>query len=126
MQRDVPLLLALNVVTSKPASDIALAAPGRDGRMLTLVPWRGKALIGTGQSDDFRQPADTATVSRAEVEAFVANANVAFPALHLTLDDIRLVHRGLVPAARGREADVPSCSARRRFSITPTKASAAR
>jgi glycerol-3-phosphate dehydrogenase len=102
IQRDVPLLLALNVVTSKPASDIALAAPGRDGRMLTLVPWRGKALIGTGQSDEFRQPADTATVSRAEIESFVTNANVAFPALHLTLDAIRLVHRGLVPAARGR------------------------
>ena len=34
----VPLLKAMNLVTSKPASDIALAAPTSKGRMLTLVP----------------------------------------------------------------------------------------
>jgi len=102
VQREVPLLLAMNVVTSKPASDLAMAAPGRDGRMLTLVPWRGKALIGTGQSDDFRPSTPTPVVTRAELDAFVASANTAFPALRLTTGDIRLVHRGLVPATRGR------------------------
>jgi glycerol-3-phosphate dehydrogenase len=100
VSREVPLLQAINLVTSKPASDLALAAPGKDGRMLTLVPWRGRALIGTGQSDRFRQPAESG-VTRADVEAFVANANAAFPALHLATDQITLVHRGLVPATRG-------------------------
>ena len=49
--RDIPMLKAMNLVTTVPARDIALAAPSSSGRMLTLVPWRGRALIGTSQSD---------------------------------------------------------------------------
>jgi glycerol-3-phosphate dehydrogenase len=100
VNRDVPLVKAMNLVTSKPASDIALAAPGKSGRMLTLVPWRGRALIGTSQSDDLRRPDDLA-VTRNEVEAFIADANGAFPALKLSIDDVTMVHRGIVPARRG-------------------------
>jgi glycerol-3-phosphate dehydrogenase len=103
--RVVPLLKAMNLVTSKRASDIALAAPSPGGRMLTLVPWRGRALIGTSQSSSLVQP-DAVTVSAAEVEAFVRDANAAFPALHLTPADVTLVHRGAVPAAKGRNAVV--------------------
>lgn len=101
VKRDVPLLKAMNLVTSKRASDIALAAPGASGRMLTLVPWRGRALVGTSQSSTLVQP-DALTVSGGEIEAFVRDANAAFPALHLTPADVTLVHRGAVPAVRGR------------------------
>jgi glycerol-3-phosphate dehydrogenase len=99
--RDVPLIKAMNLVTSKPASDIALAAPSPSGRMLTLVPWQGRALIGTAQSDDFKQPRDLG-VTPAEIDAFIAEANAAFPALNLTRDAVTFVHRGLVPAQRGK------------------------
>ena len=95
--RQVLLAKAMNLVTSKPASDIALAAPDRRGRMLTLVPWHGRALIGTAHSDDFKQPSDTA-VSDAEIVAFIEEANSAFPALKLSRADVTLVHRGVVPA----------------------------
>ena len=98
---EVPLLKAMNLVTSKRASDMALAAPGPDGRMLTLVPWRGRALVGTSQSDRFVGPQDTA-VTAAELDAFIARANAAFPALKLTRADVTLVHRGVVPATSGR------------------------
>ena len=98
--RDVLFAKAMNLVTSKPASDIALAAPGRSGRMLTLVPWNGRALVGTFQSDDFKQPGDLQP-TEAEIEAAIADANVAFPALKLTRADVTLVHRGIVPAERG-------------------------
>jgi glycerol-3-phosphate dehydrogenase len=100
VNRDVPLVKAMNLVTSKPASDMALAAPGPGGRMLTLVPWQGRALVGTAQSDRLAQAGDL-TVTAAEIDAFIADANVAFPALHLTRGDVTLVHRGIVPAARG-------------------------
>src|SRR3954469_9569249 len=56
VDRPFPLLRAMNLLTSKPASDMALAAPAQDGRMLTLVPWRGRALVGTSQSSTFVQP----------------------------------------------------------------------
>lgn len=101
VERDVLLLRAMNLVTSRPASDIALAAPDRDGRMLTLVPWHGHALIGTSQSRTFCGPDETAITS-ADVDAFIGDANAAFPSLHLTRDDVTLVHRGVVPARRGK------------------------
>src|SRR5262245_10880661 len=97
--RDLPLLKAMNLVTSKPASDIALAAPCPSGAMLTLTPWHGRALVGTFQSDTFKMPGALA-VTAAEVDAAIADANAAFPALRLTRDDITLVHRGLVPAQK--------------------------
>ena len=101
VERKFPLLKAMNLVTSKPASDMALVAPTQAGRMLTLVPWRGRALIGTSQSAAFVEPGGSA-VSGAEVDAFIADANHAFPALHLTRGDVMLVHRGIVPAEPGR------------------------
>jgi glycerol-3-phosphate dehydrogenase len=100
--RQVPMLKAMNLVTTVRASDIALAAPSSSGRMLTLVPWRGHALIGTSQSGPVSSSAP-ATVSAGEVSAFVAEANAAFPALKLTPDRVSLVHRGIVPASMDRQ-----------------------
>ncbi len=100
--RQVPMLKAMNLVTTVRASDIALAAPAASGRMLTLVPWRGRALIGTSQSAPV--PSTTpASVTAAEVAAFVAEANAAFPALKLIPEQVSLVHRGIVPASVGRD-----------------------
>lgn len=101
VSRPCPLLKAMNLVTSRRASDIALAAPTRAGRMLTIVPWRGRAIIGTSQSPDFVTPGET-TVTGPEVDAFVAEANDAFPALRLARAEVSLVHRGIVPAVQGR------------------------
>ena len=96
VERDVPMLKAMNLVTSKRASDIALAAPVR-GAMLTLTPWHGRALVGTFQSDTTKQPADL-PVTEQELERAIVDANTAFPALRLARTDITLVHRGIVPA----------------------------
>ena len=114
LTRDMPLLKAANLVTAKPASDMAMAAPAVDtpgrtagsspyaGAMLTLTPWHGRAMVGTFQSDTFKQPSDLA-VTAAEIDAMIDAANSAFPALRLSRQDITLVHRGIVPAARGRD-----------------------
>jgi len=99
--REIPLARAMNLVTARPASDMALAAPGQSGAMLTLVPWHGRALIGTALSADFKQSEDLA-VTDADIEAFIADANAAFPALKLARADVTLVHRGIVPAQRGK------------------------
>ena len=101
VNRAVPLLKAMNLLTTRPASDMALAAPTARGRMLTLVPWRGHALIGTMQSAALARPDDTG-IRASEVAACVTEANEAFPSLKLTPQDVRLVHRGLVPAVDTR------------------------
>ena len=99
--RPFPVLKALNVVTRRPAGDLALAAQAPTGRMLTMTPWRGRALVGTWQSPALANPQD-AGVSSDELQSFLAEVNAAFPALRLTPGDVSLVHRGLVPAVTGR------------------------
>ena len=93
----------MNLVTSKRAADMALAAPGPDGRMLTLVPWRGRAIVGTSQSAQAVTTPTDDRVERTEVDAFIQQANHAFPALGLTANDVTLVHRGWVPAVAAAE-----------------------
>jgi glycerol-3-phosphate dehydrogenase len=97
VQRPLPMIRVMSLMTSKPAAEYALAAPTQTGKMLTLVPWRGCALVGTSHSNRFVPPADE-DVSSEEINSFIAEANEAFPALKLTRGDVTLVHRGLVPA----------------------------
>ncbi len=101
VRREVPLVKAMNLVTARPASDVAFASPTRDGRMLTLTPWRGIAIVGTSQSATFLSPDEEAPTAP-EVTSFVADANDAFPALKLDAGAVTLVHRGIVPAERDR------------------------
>ncbi len=98
-----PLLKTMNVVTTRPAGDVAFAAKARDGRMLTLVPWHGRALVGTSQSDEAIDTPD-ARVTEHEIDRFLSAANEAFPALALSRNDVTLVQWGLVPASAGRGA----------------------
>ncbi len=98
-----PLVRAMNLLLDRPARDLALAARGRTGRMLTAVPWAGYVLVGTDQSNE-PIPFPEARPPQSAVEAFLGDANAAFPALAAGPRDIRLVHHGLTPAAfrRGR------------------------
>jgi glycerol-3-phosphate dehydrogenase len=106
VQSAPPLLRAMNMLLDRPARDIATAAPGSSGRMLTAVPWQGYVLVGTHQSPetingDEHRPPDQA------IDAFLAEANAAFPRLSAKRQDIRLLHYGLVPAVtRGGTADL--------------------
>ena len=95
--RPVPLVGSMNLVTRRPAREVALAAPARHGRMLTLVPWRGHAVVGTSHAATIARDA-SARPTAAEIDSFIAEANEAFPALGLTRDAVTLVHWGLVPA----------------------------
>jgi glycerol-3-phosphate dehydrogenase len=99
--RPVPMLKAMNLVTTARISDMALAAPTASGRMLTLVPWHGRAIVGTSQSAVL-PPDARPVVTAAELAGFIAEANEAFPALQLTPAHVSLVHRGIVPAAVDR------------------------
>lgn len=103
--RPFPLVAAMNLVTSKPAGDVALASPDEQGRMLTLVPWRGRAIVGTGQGASLAAPAGE-PLRVEDVERFTAQANAAFPALRLQPGDISLVHHALVPAMTRRDGTV--------------------
>jgi glycerol-3-phosphate dehydrogenase len=94
----IPMLKAMNLVTRRDAGDEALGGRSPSGRNFFLVPWRERALFGTWESDRICDP-DEATVDERDVAAFISELNQAFPALDLSLADVTLVHRGVVPAA---------------------------
>jgi glycerol-3-phosphate dehydrogenase len=93
----IPMLKAMNLVTRRDAGDEALGGRSPSGRNLFLVPWRDRALFGTWESDRVCQPGDN-SVDERDITAFIAELNQAFPALDLSLADVTLVHRGVVPA----------------------------
>lgn len=101
----IPLLRAMNLVTRRQAGDEALGGRSAAGHHLFLVPWRGRALFGTWESPRPCRPDDTAP-DESEVAAFITELNEAFPSLALTMDEVTLVHRGLVPAVRSADGGV--------------------
>ena len=92
------MLKAMNLVTRRDAGDEALGGRSASGRNLFLVPWRERALFGTWESAQHMRGGRPRR-QRRDVAAFIAELNQAFPALDLTLADVTLVHRGVVPAA---------------------------
>ena len=100
-----PLLKAMNLVTNRPMTGPALASSTNAGRMLFVVPWQGRAVAGTSHSQQTCGPDDSG-VSAEELLAFIDEVNQAFPAMKLTPDDVTLVHRGVVPAARNRRGEL--------------------
>ncbi len=93
----VPMLKAMNLVTRRDAGEEALGGRGASGRNLFMVPWRERAIFGTWESDRPCDPGDR-SISPEDVAAFLEDLNGAFPALDLTVADVTLVHRGVVPA----------------------------
>ena len=101
-----PLVRAMNVLLDRPARDIATAAPGPSGRVLTTVPWSGYVLVGTHQSTSAVPAVESAPPPEA-IDAFLADANATFPRLGAGRKDIRMLHHGLTPAEmRGGRLDL--------------------
>ena len=109
-----PLLVrACNLLVDRPAHDMALAARGASGRMLTATPWDGYCLVGTFQTDA-PVPPHAPAPSRGDVMRMLEEANSAFPSLELGPGDVRLLHGGLTPAVirNGRAELMPESTVR--------------
>ena len=73
----------------------ALIQKGR--RFLCLIPWRGYSLVGTAHMSHRGGP-DEVETTEAEIEDLLADVNESFPEAALRRDDVRFIHRGLLPA----------------------------
>jgi glycerol-3-phosphate dehydrogenase len=89
----LPLLRARNLVLARPLpAPLAVGARG-DGRFLFLVPWQGRAIVGTSYEPEADTPSDPL--------AFLDEAARAFPWAGIERSQLALVHEGLVPGEGG-------------------------
>jgi glycerol-3-phosphate dehydrogenase len=95
---------AMNVIVRQPAHSHACGGVV-DGRFLFLVPWRDVSILGTSH-DVHEGSASALRVTGADLQAFLAEGRRAFPGARLTQDDVRLVHRGLLPMVSGHGSHV--------------------
>lgn len=96
---------AVNLVTRLPAPACALG-DAVDGQFLFCVPWRGIAMFGTLHGTH-AESAGELSVREAEVADFLRPLNRAFPGARARLEDVTLVHCGLLPTTGvGRHGEV--------------------
>jgi glycerol-3-phosphate dehydrogenase len=76
----------------------------RGKRNLFFVPWRDGTMIGTHYTFFAGDP-DARAVTTEEVEDFVRNVNLMYPALGLKNEDVTFVHVGIMPARPGATAN---------------------
>ena len=89
---------AMNLVIASPLGGTHAVGGPAGGRLLFVAPWREFAIVGTSH-DPYDGTAHDLAIERDEIDRFITDVNVAFPRLGLRLEDVRLVHRGLLPAA---------------------------
>jgi glycerol-3-phosphate dehydrogenase len=70
----------------------------RGNRLLFISPWRDCSLVGTVYTPHEGSP-DDVQVTTQGVESFLVEINEAFPGARLSLEDVYLVHSGLVPSS---------------------------
>jgi glycerol-3-phosphate dehydrogenase len=67
-----------------------------DGRLIFVIPWHGRTMIGTTDTD-YRGDLEAPRATREDVEYLLEAANRAFPALHLTPEQVLATQAGLRP-----------------------------
>jgi glycerol-3-phosphate dehydrogenase len=100
-----PTLKAMNLVTRLDGGVAALGSRSLGGRNYFMVPWRGRAVFGTWESD-YSCTAGQAAVVEQEVDEFIADLNASYPGLQLRREEVSRVHCGVVPAIRHRSGFV--------------------
>lgn len=65
-------------------------------RFFFIAPWRGKSMIGTWYSV-YNQDPNQFKITEAEIQEFIGEINLVYPAAKLQREDISFVHGGLLP-----------------------------
>ncbi|MGH9459958.1 MAG: glycerol-3-phosphate dehydrogenase/oxidase [Vicinamibacteria bacterium] len=93
---------AMNLVTRSVLREVAAGFSSRRHQVLFVIPWREFSLIGTTHAAYEGSP-DDLEVKEEDVRELLEDINAAYPPAHLERDDVRLVHRGILPttAANG-------------------------
>jgi len=74
-----------------------------DGRVMFVIPWRGRTVVGTTDTD-FEGTADEVWADRADAEYLCKSVNEYFPTARLTPGDVIATWAGLRPLIRPEES----------------------
>jgi glycerol-3-phosphate dehydrogenase len=85
----------IHIVTDARTKGHALAISHKGGHYFVL-PWRGHTIFGTTDSVFTGKP-DELSVTREDINGFIAFINEGMPGLKLTPDDVRYAYAGLRP-----------------------------
>ncbi len=102
--RPTRFVRAMNLVTRPLSPKVSLAIESRSSAsrtpgLLFITPWRDRAIIGTLYSPYEGDPGQC-RVTEEEIQAFLDEVNVSYPAPRLTRADVLGIHIGLLPAGR--------------------------
>jgi glycerol-3-phosphate dehydrogenase len=96
--------IAMNLVLTGKGGRHAVGGSAR-GRLFFLAPWRGATIAGTSH-DPWAARADALAPRREDVAQLLADLQAAFPRAAISADDVRLIHRGLLPATEASPSRV--------------------
>jgi glycerol-3-phosphate dehydrogenase len=75
----------------------------KSSRLFFFVPWHDRTMVGTYLRPHNGRP-DQLEITPADIQSFIDNLNLAFPAAHLTPADVSFIQAGIMPAD---DTDVP-------------------
>ena len=93
----------IHLVTAAKTKDCAAFIQPEGGGHFFVIPWRGHTLFGT-TDEAFDGSPDTAHVSEAEIDAFIATINKGLPGLGLNRDEVLYAYQGLRPLIAPQES----------------------
>ena len=91
---------AMNLVTRSVLRDVAVGFSSRRNQVLFVIPWRDFSLIGTTHAVYDGAP-DDLEAREEDIRDLLEEINGAYPPANLERDDVRLVHRGILPTTGG-------------------------
>jgi glycerol-3-phosphate dehydrogenase len=94
---------AMNLVTRSLLPERVALGLHHRGRLLCIVPFRGASIVGTSHGAYGGEP-DGFEATEEDVRALLDSVNAAYPEARLVREDVRLVHRGLLPMASSSAA----------------------
>ena len=101
VKRKLPSHYTLAVQGHNKDPDALLSRPARH---LFVSPWRNHTLVGVWHKVTTVDPGKV-SVSREEIEQYVAEVNEAYPELNLRMDEVTMWNAGLVPFGESSEGD---------------------
>jgi glycerol-3-phosphate dehydrogenase len=88
----------------------------RDGRVLFAIPWGGRTIVGTTDTDENESP-DGLEASRGDVDYLLETANHYFPRMKATPQDVIATWAGLRPLMAGGDSGAHASSVSREHEI---------